>query len=88
MFSTSLLKGLAAAGSITKITAREVPGGFLLFIRVGLDESLLKAYRGKARVFRRLDAVAKYVKDLGIGHFDVEVVGWNQEGGILLPCNK
>jgi hypothetical protein len=83
MFTTSLLRGLAAAGSISNITARGVPGGFVLVIRVGLNESTLKAYRGKARLFRRLDAAAKYVKDLGLAHFEVEVSGWSDQSSVL-----
>ncbi len=63
MYSTSLLKGLITAGSVSGLVARAIPGGFLLFARVGLDEAPVKAYRGQVRVFKKLDAVAKYVNE-------------------------
>lgn len=83
MYSTSLLKGLATAGSISRLAAREVPGGFLLWVRVGLEEGPLRAYRGKARVFKRLDAVATYVKSLGLDRFEVELEPWGTGGRLL-----
>lgn len=83
MYTTSLLKGLATAGSISRLTARGVPGGFVLWAKVGLEDRPLKAYRGQARVFKRLDAVAKYVKDLGIDRFEVELCGWATDEGLI-----
>lgn len=83
MLSTSLLKGLASAGSVTTIIARAVPGGFLLFARIGLDVLPVKAYRGQARTFKRLDAVARYVKELGLSRFETELTGWSEERELL-----
>ena len=75
MYSTSLLKGLAAAGAISAMTARAVPDGFLLIVRVGLDTAPVKAYRGQARIFKKLDAVARYVRELGLVRFEVDLEG-------------
>lgn len=83
MYKTSLLKGLAAAGSISRLTAHGVPGGFLLLVGVGMEEAPVRAYRGQARVFKRLDAVARYVKDLGLDRFEVEMAAWHD--GESLP---
>lgn len=83
MISTSVLKALAVAGSISKLSARGVPGGFLLFVTVGLEEIPVKAYRGQARVFKRLDAVAKYVKDLGLDTFEVRLDCWAGNSSLL-----
>jgi hypothetical protein len=83
MFSTSVLKGLAAAGSISRLCARGVPSGFLLFVTVGMEEAPVKAYRGQARVFKRLDAVAKYVKELGLDRFEVQVGNWSEGSSLL-----
>lgn len=79
MFSTSLLKALASTGSVTSMTARAVPGGFVLYVRVGLEEKPVKAYRGKARTFKKLDAVANYVKELGLNRFDTVLSEWVPE---------
>lgn len=84
MFSTSLLKGLAAAGAVSKLTARGVDGGYILFAQVGMEESPVKAYRGLPRVFRKLDAVASYVKELGLERFDVDVSRWSHQKGLQL----
>lgn len=71
------------AGSISKLCARGAPGGFLLFVTVGLEEAPVKAYRGQARLFKRLDAVAEYVKDLGLDRFEVRVDNWSEDASFL-----
>jgi hypothetical protein len=45
-------------------------------MREGLDEQLLEAQRGHARKFKRLEAVASYLKDLGAHGFTVEIDQW------------
>lgn len=83
MFSTSLLKGLVSAGSVSSMTARAVPGGFLLYVRVGLEEQPVKAYRGQPRTFKKLDAVASYVRELGLSRFETELSGWAPHRDLL-----
>lgn len=48
-------------------------------MRDGLDEQLLEAQRGGARRFKRLEAVATYLKDLGAHSFSVEIERWSGE---------
>ena len=60
------------------MVAKGVPGGFVLAMREGLDEQLLEAQRGHARRFRRLEAVASYLKDLGAHEFAVELDQWTK----------
>lgn len=48
-----------------------------------MEEAPVRAYRGQARVFKRLDAVARYVKDLGLDRFEVEMAAWHD--GESLP---
>lgn len=57
--------------------AKGVPGGFVLALREGLDEQLLEAQRGHARKFKRLEAVASYLKNLGAQEFAVELDQWS-----------
>lgn len=80
MISTPLLRQMAAAGAITRIAARGVPGGYVLNVRMGMDEQLLEAQRGGVRCFKRLDAVAKYVKSIGLDGFNVEIAAWAPHG--------
>lgn len=58
------------------LVAKGVPGGFVLAMREGLDEQLLEAQRGHARKFRRLEAVASYLKEQGARDFLVELEQW------------
>jgi len=45
----------------------------------GLDEQLLEAQRGGPRCFRRLDAVATYLRSLGCSTFEVEFGHWEPQ---------
>lgn len=83
MITTPVLRQLAAAGATTQLSAKGVPGGFVLAIRVGLEEQLLEAQRGGVRKFRRLDALSRYVRALGLSSFDVQMTGWRDGQGLL-----
>ncbi len=49
-----------------------------------MEEAPLKAYRGQARIFKRLDTVAKYVhQELGVYRFDVETANWSYDGSLI-----
>jgi hypothetical protein len=76
MIDTPLLRQLLRAGKAGTLVAKGIPGGFVLSMREGLDEQLLEAQRGHARRFRRLEAVASYLKDLGAHEFTVELDQW------------
>lgn len=76
MFDTPLLRQLLRTGKAGTLVAKGVPGGFVLAMREGLDEQLLEAQRGHARKFKRLEAVASYLKDLGARDFAVEIDQW------------
>jgi hypothetical protein len=73
---TPLLRQLVRTGKAGALVAKGVPGGFMLVIREGLDEQLLEAQRGHARKFKRLEAVASYLRDLGASSFSVEMDHW------------
>lgn len=77
MFNTLLLRHLIRSGKAGELVAKGVPGGFLLAMREGLDEQLLGAQRGHARKFKKLDALASYVKGLGARGFTVEIGQWS-----------
>jgi len=76
VIDTQLLRQLLRAGKAGDLVAKGVPGGFMLAMREGLDEQLLEAQRGHARRFKRLDAVASYLKELGAQDFAVELGQW------------
>lgn len=77
MFNTSLLRQLVRSGKAGELVAKGVPGGFILAMRDGLEEQILEAQRGHPRTFKRLEAVASYLQDLGGNDFSVELAQWS-----------
>lgn len=70
---TSLLRQLVLAGAVSQVAAKAIPGGFVLSVAVGIDSHLLEAQRGGARRFRTLDAAARYLHQVGLVRFVVEL---------------
>lgn len=73
MIDTPLLRQLVHTGKAGELVAKVVPGGFVLAMREGAVEQLLKAQRGGPRTFKRLEAVASYLSELGADKFSVEL---------------
>jgi len=60
----------------THIVAR--PGGWGVIVRYGSAESSLAATRSKeTRVFKRLETLVGYLKDVGISRFDVDAADFD-----------
>lgn len=76
MFDTPMLRQLIRTGKAGTLIAKGIPGGFLLAMREGLDEQVLEVQRGHARKFKRLEAVAAYLKVMGVHDFAVELDQW------------
>jgi hypothetical protein len=76
VINTPLLRQLLRLGKAGALVAKGVPGGFVLAMCEGFDEQFLEAQRGHARKFKRLEAVASYLKDLGARDFAVELEQW------------
>lgn len=76
---TPVLRHLVRAGKAGRLVALGVPGGFVLAIRDGLECQVLEAQRGHQRKFKRLDALASYLADLGAEDFCVELAQWTPE---------
>lgn len=74
---TPLLRRLLLLKKAGELVAKGVPGGFVLSMREGSDVQTLEVQRGHARKFKRLEAVASYLKDLGADQFTVEIDKWD-----------
>jgi hypothetical protein len=83
VIDTPVLRQLIRAGKAGTLVAKGVPGGFVLALREGLDEQLLEAQRGHARKFKRLEAVASYLKNLGAQEFAVELDQWSPKATLI-----
>lgn len=75
-----IFEELVAAGAVATVSARGVPGGFVLIAQLEGGERMLKTQRGKTRVFAKLDAVAVFLRDLGMTRFNVDVACWARTG--------
>ncbi|KAB2851466.1 MAG: hypothetical protein F9K41_15875 [Sphingopyxis terrae] len=62
------------------------PGGWSLRVKYGAAERALAAQRSRqVRVFRRIETLVSYLKDVGIEHFDVDAADYQAEGGKTRP---
>lgn len=75
--TTPVLRHLVANGLAGQMVARGVPGGFVLVMRRRGSESTLAAQRGAPRLFKRLDTLAGFLKDLGVQSATVEFDEWD-----------
>ena len=66
---------LVAAGAVRVVVAVGQPGGWSLLVRYGLAERALAAQRSKqVRVFRKLDTLVLYLRQIGVSRFEVDAV--------------
>lgn len=66
----------AGAVSATQIVCN--PGGWGVVVRYGATESSLAASRSKeVRLFKRLETLVAYLKQLGISRFEVDAAGFD-----------
>lgn len=80
LLDTSRLKTLVDAGAIGGVSARGVPGGFVLSVRVGMREKIIRAVKAKnPRVFSTLPGLANYLTAAGIKRFDIDLTGYTKE---------
>jgi hypothetical protein len=80
MLDTPHLKTLVDAGAVSYVSARGVPGGFVLTVRVGLKEKSIRAVKQKnVRIFSTLPGVANYLAAAGIRRFDIDLTGYSKE---------
>jgi hypothetical protein len=80
---TTVLRQLIAAGAVSRVTFRATSGGYILCVRIGLDEQILEAQRGGARIFRTLDAGARFIHGLGLGLFETDLAKFSQARALV-----
>lgn len=76
------LAQLVEAGAVRGAHVIGQPGGWSLRVQYGTAERTLTAQRSRqARVFRRMETLVSYLKDVGIEHFDVNAADYESDGG-------
>jgi hypothetical protein len=78
--NTKQLLALADANAIKAVAVCGTTGGFT----IAVDGKLIERKRGNARVFRKLQAAATYLKSNGIGEFTVNVSSWSPEQNAII----
>jgi len=73
MIDAKQLVALVDAGAVKAVAVRGTAGGFTIVV----DGKMVEARRGNARVFRKLNTAAAFLKVKGIGMFTVDVSTWN-----------
>lgn len=73
---TSRLKTLVDAGAVNYASARGVPGGFVLIVKVAMTERVIRAHRRTSpRIFATIQGLVNYCAAAGIRRFDVDLAG-------------
>lgn len=81
-----VLAELVEAGVVRGARVVGQPGGWSLRVKYGAAERILAAQRSRqVRIFRRMEALVSYLKDLGIERFDVDATEYEVEGGRSRP---
>lgn len=76
------LAELVKAGAVRGAHVVGQPGGWSLRVKYGAAERMLVAQRSRqARVFRRMETLVSYLKDVGIERFDVDAADYEADGG-------
>lgn len=80
------LAELVEAGALRGAHVVGQPGGWSLRVKYGAAERSLAAQRSRqVRIFRRMETLVSYLKDVGIERFDVDAADYEAEGGKSRP---
>ena len=71
---------LVEAGAVSGVHIVGQRGGWAVMVRYGTHERPLAAQRSRqVRLFRRFETMVSYLKDVGIGQFDVDAANFDPQ---------
>jgi hypothetical protein len=73
----AVLRELVASGSVRSAAIVGLPGGYAVKVRYGSSDRALAARTGEVRVFSKIDAAAKTLRDLGVVKSDLDTSGYS-----------
>lgn len=74
------LHRLVEAGAVRAALVVGTSGGWALTVKFGLNERPLAAQRSRQiRLFKKLETLVSYLKDVGIAQFDVDASNYSPE---------
>lgn len=80
MIDHATLSRLAEAGAIDKTLVVGQLGGWSIVVRYGKSEHSLAAQRSRqVRLFKRMETLVSYLKDVGISQFEVDAADYAAE---------
>lgn len=80
------LHRLVEAGAVRAAHVVGTSGGWALTVKFGLNERPLAAQRSRQiRLFKKLETLVSYLKDVGIAQFDVDASNYNPESQTRSP---
>lgn len=79
----STLTRLVEAQAVRAAHVIGQPGGWSIVVKYGMTERALAARRtrGEVRIFKKLETLVGYLKELGVSSFDVNAADYDPEGG-------
>lgn len=81
LISTVQFKTLAEAGAIQYAAVRGTQGGYVLVVKVGMNERTLSmTQERRPRVFVTLDGLASVAKRYGLRRLDLDLAGYEPKG--------
>lgn len=76
------LARLAQAQAVRAAHVIGQPGGWSIIVKYGMTERLVSATRSReVRVFKKLETLVGYLKELGVSSFDVNAADYDPAGG-------
>jgi hypothetical protein len=75
------LSELVEAGAVRAVHVVGRGSSWRIAAEYGQTERFLSARRGDVRVFRRLETVVAFLRDMGISRFDVDATGYDPDAG-------
>ncbi len=74
------LTHLVEAGAVRAAHAIGQPGGWAVVVKYGMVERVLTAQRSRqVRLFKKMETLIGYLKDVGITRFDVDAANYDPE---------
>ncbi|ACC76529.1 hypothetical protein VOI32_32900 [Paraburkholderia caribensis] len=73
------LSQLVEAGAVRAAHVVGHGNGWTISAHYGRSERFLAAKRGDVRVFRKLETLVSFLRDMGISHFDVDAAGYDPQ---------
>jgi hypothetical protein len=72
---------LVEAGAVRAAHVVGHGNGWTITAKYGLTERFLSAKRGDVRVFRKLETLVSFLRELGISRFDVDAADYDPQAG-------